>query len=110
MTLIIGATTVFAALESALQQVWGSRDDAPSGWRGFLRTRVVSFGFVLAVGFLLLVSLTLSTAVAGLREWVGHRYTGLVAVLGVVEFILSTALGTGLVALMYRYMPARRLA
>jgi membrane protein len=109
VTLVIGATTVFAALESALQQIWGSRDEARSGWRGFLHTRVVSFGFVLAVGFLLLVSLTLSTAVAGLRDWVGNRYTGLVAALGVVEFILSTALGTGLVALMYRYLPARRL-
>jgi membrane protein len=108
-TLIIGATTVFAALESALQQIWGTRDAAPSGWRGFLRTRVISFGFVLAVGFLLLVSLTLSTAVSGLRDWVGSRYTGLVAVLGVVEFVLSTALGTGLVALMYRYLPALRL-
>ena len=109
VTLVIGATTVFAALESALQQIWGSRDKAPSGWRGFLRTRVVSFGFVLAVGFLLLVSLTLSTAVSGLRGWVGDRYTGLVAILGVSEFILSTGLGTGLVALMYRYLPALRL-
>jgi membrane protein len=110
VTLIIGATTVFAALEAALQQIWGSHDEAPSGWRGFLRTRVISFGFVLAVGFLLLVSLTLSTAVSGLREWVGTRYTGLVATLGVLEFVLSTALGTGLVALMYRYLPALRLS
>jgi membrane protein len=109
VTLIIGATTVFAALESALQQVWGSHDEGPSGWRGFVRTRVVSFGFVLAVGFLLLVSLTVSTAVSGMRDWIGHRYTGLVTVLGVVEFILSTALGTGLVAMMYRYLPALRL-
>ena len=70
VTLIIGATTVFAALESALRQIWGSRDAAISGWRGFLRTRLISFGFVLAVGFLLLVSLTLSTAVSGMRDWV----------------------------------------
>ncbi|MBC8027983.1 MAG: YihY/virulence factor BrkB family protein, partial [Steroidobacteraceae bacterium] len=109
-TLIIGATTVFAALESALQQIWGSHDAAPTGLRGFLRTRIVSFGFVLAVGFLLLVSLTLSTAVSGLRGWVGDRYTGLIAVLGAVEFVLSTALGTGLIALMYRYLPALRLS
>ena len=109
VTLIIGATTVFAALESALRQIWGSREAAISGWRGFLRTRLVSFGFVLAVGFLLLVSLTLSTAVSGMRDWVGERYTGLVAVLGVVEFVLSTALGTGLIALMYRYLPVLRL-
>lgn len=110
VTLIVGATTVFSALESALEQVWGARDAAPRGWRGFVRTRVISFGFVLAVGFLLLVSLTLSTAISGLRDWVAHRYEGLVALLGIVEFIVSTALGTGLIALIYRYLPALRLA
>jgi len=110
VTLLIGATTVFAALESALRQIWNSRNDAPSGWRGFLRTRVISFGFVLAIGFLLLVSLTLTTAISALRDWIAIRFTSLVAVLTAVEFVLSTILGTGLVALMYRYLPAARLA
>jgi membrane protein len=109
-TLIIGATTVFSALESALQQIWGTQDSRPGGWRGFLRTSVISFGFVLALGFLLLVSLTLTTAIAGLREWIGHRYAGIVAMLGSLEFVISTALGTGLIALLYRYLPALRLA
>lgn len=110
VTLIIGATTVFGALESALRQVWGTKVPTQGGWRGFIRTRIVSFGFILAIGFLLLVSLTMTTALSGLRDWVGHRYEGMVAALGVLEFVLSTALGTGLIALMYRYLPAVRLA
>jgi membrane protein len=110
VTLIIGATTVFGALESALRQVWGSSADTAGGWRGFVRTRIVSFGFILAIGFLLLVSLTMTTALSALRGWVAHRYEGLVAVLGGLEFVVSTALGTGLIALMYRYLPAVRLA
>ena len=109
-TLIIGATTVFGALESALRQVWGTNVERKGGWRGFVRTRIVSFGFILAIGFLLLVSLTMTTALSGLRGWVGQRYEGVVAALGVLEFIVSTALGTGLIALMYRYLPAVRLA
>jgi membrane protein len=109
VTLIIGATTVFSALESALKQVWGATTTQGGGWRGFVRTRIVSFGFILAIGFLLLVSLTMTTALSGLRGWVSHRYEGLVAVLGVLEFVFSTALGTGLIALMYRYLPAVRL-
>src|SRR5688572_5372925 len=56
--LLVGASTVFAALESALQQIWGGRDALPSGWRAFVRGRLISFGFILAIGFLLLVSLT----------------------------------------------------
>jgi membrane protein len=110
ITLIVGATTVFSALETALEQIWGVKKNGPAGWRGFVRTRIVSFGFILAVGFLLLVSLTLTTAMAGLRDWVGNRYGGLIGMLGVLELVLSTALGTGLIALIYRYLPATRLA
>ena len=75
-----------------------------------MRTRIVSFGFILAVGFLLLVSLTMTTALSGLRGWVAHRYEGIVGLLGALEFVVSTALGTGLIALMYRYLPAVRLS
>ena len=52
----------------------------------------------------------MTTALAGLRGWVANRYEGLVAVLGTLEFIASTALGTGLIALLYRYLPAARLS
>jgi membrane protein len=110
MMLVVGATTVFAALESALQQVWGGRNALPRGWRAFLRSRLISFGFILALGFLLLVSLTLTTAIAALRGYVLRHFEGLVGILASLDFLLSIVLGTGLVALMYRYLPARRLA
>jgi membrane protein len=108
--LIVGATTVFAALESALRQIWGGRDSLPSGWRSFLRARLVSFGFILAIGFLLLVSLTLTTALAALRGYVLRHFEGLVGLFASIDFLTSIVLGTGLIALMYRYLPAKRLA
>jgi len=108
--LLIGASTVFAALESALQQVWGGRNALPRGWRSFVRARLISFGFILAIGFLLLVSLTLTTALAALRGYVLRHFEGVVGLLASMDFLLSIVLGTGLVALMYRYLPARRLA
>jgi membrane protein len=70
-TLFLGATTVFAALEAALEQIWGARELVPHGFRGWVRARVLSFGLILAVGFLLLVSLSLSTALSALREGSG---------------------------------------
>ena len=79
--LLVGASTVFAALESALQQVWGGRDSLPRGWRSFVRSRLISFGFILAIGFLLLVSLTLTTALAALRGYVLRHFEGLVGIL-----------------------------
>ncbi len=108
--LIIGATTVFAALQQALQQIWGGYESLPRGWRAFLRSRLLSFGFILAIGFILLVSLTLTTALGALRGYVTRHFEGLVAMFAAVDFLLSIALGTGLVALMYRYLPAKRLA
>ena len=107
--LLIGASTVFAALESALQQIWGGRDALPRGWRAFVRARLISFGFILAIGFLLLVSLTLTTALAALRGYVLRHFEGMVSLFASLDFLLSIALGTGLVALMYRYLPAKRL-
>ncbi len=65
---------------------------------------------VVAIGFLLLVSLTLTTALAALRGYVLRHFEGLVGLLASMDFLLSIVLGTGLVALMYRYLPARRLA
>jgi membrane protein len=108
--LTVGASTVFAALESALQQVWGGREAVRRSWRALVRARLISFGFILAIGFLLLVSLTLTTALAALRGYVLRHFEGVVGILASMDFLISIALGTGLVALIYRYLPARRLA
>jgi len=107
--LLVGASTVFSALESALRQIWGGRDSLPRGWRSIVRTRLISFGFILAIGFLLLVSLTLTTALTALRGYALRHFEGMVGVFASMDFLLSIGLGTGMVALMYRYLPARRL-
>ncbi|RPH54657.1 MAG: YihY/virulence factor BrkB family protein [Lysobacterales bacterium] len=110
VSLLVGATTVFAALEAALEQIWGARALAPKGMRGWLRARVLSFGLILAVGFLLLVSLSLSTALSALRETIAARFAEFVVFAAVLDFAISIGLITGLIALIYRYLPARRLA
>ena len=110
VTLLLGATTVFNALEAALEQIWGARALVPQGVRGWIRTRVLSFGLILAVGFLLLVSLVLSTALSAVRTAIARRFTEFVVLAGVLDFVISVGLVTGLIALIYRYMPARRMA
>ena len=110
VTLIIGATTVFAALEGALQDIWGARAVAPSGVYGWVRARLLSFGLILAVGFLLLVSLTVSTAIAALRSFVAHYYEGLVVLTALLDFAITLALIAALIAVIFRYLPARRLS
>jgi membrane protein len=110
VTLLAGASTVFSALDAALQKVWGTTRLAPKGFRGFLRARILSFGLILAIGFLLLVSLTVSIALAALRGYLVRHYTGYVVLTAVLDFAISVALVAVLIAVIYRYLPARRIA
>jgi membrane protein len=109
-TLLLGATTVFAALEAALEHIWGAKALVPAGIRGWLRARLLSFGLILAVGFLLLVSLSVTTALTALRAAIARRFEELVVVAAILDFVISIGLITGLIALIYRYMPAKRIA
>jgi membrane protein len=109
VSLFIGATTVFAALEEALDNIWRAQALGPSGIWGWLRVRILSFGMILAVGFLLLVSLSITAALSSLRSIIAARFTELVVVTSALDFVLSVALVTGLIALIYRYLPSKRL-
>jgi membrane protein len=108
-TLVISATTVFAALEAALEHIWGASSLVPTGVKGWIRSRILSFGVILAVGFLLLVSLSISTALAALQGAIAKRFTEVVVLTAIIDFTISISLITGLIALIYRYLPARRL-
>ena len=107
-TLLIGASTVLTALESALGQIWKTEALLPTGWRGWLRTRLLSFAYLLALGFLLLVSLTVSTGISNLREYAVERHAIAVSLIGAVDVLASLVIVSSLFALIYRYMPARR--
>jgi membrane protein len=109
VTLLIGATTVLSALETLLEQIWKSEALSVRGLRGWIRTRFLSLGLILALGFLLLVSLTFSTAISALQRRLGGQSGTPVGVFGVVDVLISLSLVAFLFALIYRYMPARRL-
>ncbi|MBV8784719.1 MAG: YihY/virulence factor BrkB family protein [Gammaproteobacteria bacterium] len=108
-TLLIGATSVWAALEEALETIWKTRCPRRLGVRGWIRTRLLSLGVILALGFLLLVSLTLSTVLASARAALVLRYQGVVNLLGVLGYVTSLILVSGFFALVFRFLPARRL-
>jgi membrane protein len=110
VTLLIGATTVLASLQSALELMWGQQRVRISGIRSWIRTRLLSLGFILTLGFLLLISMTLSTAVSTLQSRFAVAYSGFVTLAALADFVLSLLMVAGLFALIYRYMPSRRLS
>ncbi len=109
VTLLIGSTTVLAALQAALEVIWKSQRLAIAGLRGWLRTRLLSFGFILTLAFLLLISLTLSTALSNVRARFAAAYPALVTLVAIFDIVFSLLLVSGLFTLIYRYMPTRRL-
>ncbi len=106
VTLVIGATTVFAELQSDLDRIW--RVPAPakeSGIWTLLRARLLSFGLVLGLGFLLLVSLVVSAAIAAFGTWTNGFFEGWEAFLYALNFSISLAITALLFAIIYKFMP-----
>jgi membrane protein len=110
-TLLIGASTVFVELQTSLDRIWGipKRSRNRGIWR-VLRARFLSFGLVLGVGFLLMVSLVVSTVLAAFGAWLASYLGGWQTVLLVVDVALSVAASAVLFALVYKYLPQERLA
>lgn len=103
--LLVGATTVFAELETNLNRIWkAEKPNIPGLWH-FARTRLLSFGLILAVGFLLIVSLVVTIILATLgRYWAGWL-GGMEAVLQFVNFVVPVLVITVLFAMIYKFLP-----
>jgi membrane protein len=111
--LLLGATTVFVQLQNSLNRIWKVAA-APSGSAGmlwaFVKERLMSLAMVLAVGFLLLVSLVISAAVAAFGETAlgGMHRTG--PALEALNLTVSLVVVTLLFATMFKVLPDARVA
>ncbi|HSU33794.1 MAG TPA: YihY/virulence factor BrkB family protein [Bryobacteraceae bacterium] len=103
--LLFGASGVFAELQSALNIIWEAPEQTSAGVWGMVKERLFSFGMVLSVGFLLLVSLLVSTGLA----YIGHGFGQLVplppALLQAFNLLVSFVIISFLFALMFKYVP-----
>lgn len=110
--LLIGATSVFVELQAALDRIWRMPKAlaASSGIFAFLRKRMLSFGMILGLGFLMVVSLIAGAMLAALGAYWGGLYKGWETLLQLVNFGVSLALTTGLFAMIYKIMPSASIA
>ncbi len=104
--LLIGATTVFAELQDAFDRIWRAPDKDKTGgvWQ-LIRSRLLSFGIILGIGFLMIVSLVFSAAIAALGKWWGPLFSNLEVIATVLNFVFSFALMTAVFAMLYKFMP-----
>lgn len=102
---------MFGELQSDLDRIWRVPAAATeNGLWTLLRKRLLSFGLVLGLGFLLLVSLIVSAAIAAFGKWWDGLFAGWEALLHALDFTISFAITTLLFAMIYKFMPRAKIA
>jgi membrane protein len=110
LALLVGASGVFSEMQDALNGIWHVIPDDKSGVWNFAKTRFLSFGMVLGIGFLLLVSLLLSAVLAALAKYVGGILPVPAVFLHSVDFLFSLLFITVLFAMIFKLLPNIKLA
>jgi len=109
--LLVGATTVFGELQSALDRIWKVPEaKKPSGIVGLLRARLLSFGLILGLAFLLMVSLVVSAVLAAFGSWSGALLPGWEVLLHLLNTVVSLVFLTVLFAMIFKFMPSTRVS
>jgi membrane protein len=105
-TLLFGATGVFYHLQLIFNKIWEVKPKKQGKILELVKDRLFSFGIILVVGFLLLVSLVLSAALSALSEWVSNNLSeNLQIVFKVLDILLSLAVITVLFAALFKFLP-----
>jgi membrane protein len=107
LALIFATTGAFLELQAALNKIWQVKTE-PGPWfdfKAFLARRLKSLGVVVSIGFLLMVSLTISAAVSAITTWLGNRAGAWPLVISAATQVVGIAVATALFAVLYRVLP-----
>ncbi|WP_394991020.1 YihY/virulence factor BrkB family protein [Emticicia sp.] len=109
-TILLGATGVFVELQITLNAIWKVKVVPKKGILPILKARLFSFGLILAIAFLLMISLVISTALAAISDFIkGGTSEFMIIVFNVLNFIFSLAVISMLFALMYKILPDAKI-
>lgn len=103
--LLFGASGVFVQLQDSLNAIWNVDPKSTAGVKKQVRKRLLSFGGILGIGFLLLVSLVISAVLSAISNFASNLLPGFDALWQVVNFVVSFGVTTLLFALIYKYLP-----
>ena len=103
--LLVGATSVFTELKNSLDDLWGIEQSRQSGIMALIRTRILSFGLILVLAFLLLISLIVSAALAVLARYAGDIWSSSAAALLALSSLISFSVIACLFAVIYKMLP-----
>ncbi|MFP4096157.1 MAG: YihY/virulence factor BrkB family protein [Cyclobacteriaceae bacterium] len=108
--LIFGATGVFYQLQQMLNDAWEVEPDPDAGIGQVAKSRITAFGLIIAIGFLLIVSLVVSTAISALSDWIQQQLPNFpMFIFYVAQLLLSVGIITVLFAIMFKALPDARV-
>jgi len=108
-TLLVTATGVFSEIQTSLNAIWRA-EPSTSAVSRLIRARLVSLGLVLALGFLLTVSLAVSAALAALGTYLNGVFPAISVLLHIANFTISFVLMALLFAAIYKFLPDTSIA
>ncbi|MEI6948526.1 YihY/virulence factor BrkB family protein [Paraflavisolibacter sp. H34] len=110
VTLLIGATTVFAEIQDSINSIWGLKPKPKTGWIKLLMNRLLSFSVIISLGFLLLVSLALSALIDGLMRRLQIMFPDVAVVfVYIVNLLLTFGVTTLLFAIIFKVLPDAKI-
>lgn len=108
--IVLGATGVFGELKDSLNTIWNVAPKPDRGWMGMIRDRVLSFAMLLAIGFLLLVSLVLSAGLSAFGSWFSSHLGSWELLAQALDIIISFVVVALLFAILFKFLPDVKIA
>lgn len=110
ITLLIGATTVFAEIQDSINMIWGLKRKPTAGWFVLVKTRLLSFGVIGSLGFLLLVSLGVTAIVESISGRLLKQFPGIaVPAFYIINLIITIGVVTSLFAVIFKVLPDAKI-
>ncbi len=110
ITLLIGATTVFAEIQDSINSIWGLKPKPKRGWLKLLKDRVLSFSIIVSLGFLLLVSLAVTGLVEALNKRLQAMYPDVALVIFyILNLVITLGLSMLIFAVIFKVLPDARI-
>jgi membrane protein len=110
ITLIIGATTVFAEIQDSINTIWGLKPKPKRGWLKMIQNRLLSFSVIVSLGFLLLVSLGVTAIIDGFSERLRAHFPDVtVVVFYIINVLITLVVTTTIFAVIFKVLPDAKI-
>ena len=110
VTLLIGATTVFGEIQDSINTIWGLKPKPKRGWLKMLQNRFLSFSVIISLGFILLVSLAVTSLIDGLNDILARKFSEVSVILFyVINQVITLAVISIIFGVIFKVLPDAKI-